>query len=197
MIDPALSRRVLAAGLIQFGYFEPSLTTNSPLGTGAPVRSLFGLIVSYPDLLADCARALWALASAHGTYQRLLCPADSVALGTAITLYSGVPLVYSRGRGEDAVFDLVGAYDIGHPALLIAHTIDLDAVTLIAKARRVGLEIGTCATLLDTGRVHMPDGIVSHALFPMAAWADYLEAEGDLPRGQADAIRASIANRDE
>ncbi|MEL6151121.1 MAG: hypothetical protein AAFR56_15970, partial [Chloroflexota bacterium] len=71
----------------------------------------------------------------------ILCPFDTLPLATLISQIANIPLVYSRGRGEPAVDDLVGAYDINHPTLLLANTTTGDGALgqLQTDARRVGL----------------------------------------------------------
>lgn len=51
-------------------------------------------------------------------------------------------MVCGRGRGEPVVRDLVGAYDINHPTLLLTNTYSGDAPLgkLSREANRVGLK---------------------------------------------------------
>jgi orotate phosphoribosyltransferase len=111
-------------------------------------------------------------------------------MGVGLSLHTGIPLVYSQGRGEAAVFDLIGAYDIGHPALLITDVLDepdtLD--DLIQKARRVGLEVNTVLAVIDTGRATLSgENLDIIALAQLREIVESLLEQGELPAGQGDA----------
>lgn len=98
---------MLRAGLVQFGLFGPD---------GAPVKLNCELLPAYPDILAQVAASAAEIAT-QPLPDRLVCTAQAVPLGVALSLRTGVPLVYSRGSDGPGVEDLVGAYDVGHPAL--------------------------------------------------------------------------------
>ncbi|MCZ2095261.1 MAG: hypothetical protein LC121_03125, partial [Anaerolineae bacterium] len=129
-----LAQGLIDAGLIQFGWFWRG-------GETVPVALHLDMLASYPDLLQLVAlEAQNKVAGLHAN--RLLCAANALPFGIAFSLRSGVPLVYSRSSADAPVFDLVGAYDIGHPALLLTNSVgDGDAhAALVSAARRVGLE---------------------------------------------------------
>ena len=113
-----IGQRLIQSGLIQFGAFPRQ-------GSIVPFDLSLALIGSYPDLLRDLANNA-AERLAGITVTRLLATSEAIPLGVALSLRLNVPLVYSKGTGTSPVDDLVGAYDIGHPALLITNSVGFD-----------------------------------------------------------------------
>jgi hypothetical protein len=179
-----LAQRLLDAGLIQFGWFQhPSAML--------PFALSLEMLASYPDILDQAAREAQAAIS---TLQvtRLLCTPDAIPFGAAVSLRTGIPLVYSRGAGEAPVFDLIGAYDIGHSTLLLTNSLGWsDSPSgLVNGARRVGLEVHTAITILQT-RPELED----FAVLPLLRLIDMvrdLEADELLPERHAEAVLQSI-----
>ncbi len=178
-----LARGLLDAGLIQFGWFRHD-------GASVPVALHLDMLASYPDLLQQA--ALEAQDKVAGLpANRLLCTADALPFGVAVSLRCGVPLVYSRGTTDSPVFDLIGAYDIGHPALLLTNSVgDGDAHTpLVSAARRVGLETHTVLSILEVRPAPQPDGIT---VLPLLRLADIVREMGDDGRLAAGHVRAVL-----
>lgn len=179
-----------AAGLLQFGTFQHSAGER-------PFQIDLTMLPSYPDLLQITAEQILTLL----TEQQLdywLADAESVPLGVALSLLTEIPLVFSRGGDDAPVFDLVGAYDIGHPTTLLTYS-QVDAnrtARLIAGARRVGLDVTTLLTVVDAGRAPL-DGVTVRSLFTLAGVADRLFEQGKLPAGQREAVRAWLEAADE
>jgi hypothetical protein len=182
---------LMDAGLLQFGSFIVN-------GEDRPFRANLEMLPSYPDVLSQATEELALLmpgsvgdnsAPDEPHVDHLLCTWNSLPLAVTLSLRTGVPLVYSRGSSAEPVHDLVGAYDIGHPAVLFTNVFD-DAEPierLAASGRRVGLDVGLMLTLLDIG-VATIDGIRRLALLRLPdVVADLLEA-GMLPGGQGRAV---------
>ena len=164
-----------AAGLVQFGYFD-----------GQPFRLNLSMLPAYPALLAQIAEAMDVLHPAT-KIDRLLVDAPTVPLGVLLSVRRSVPLVYSRGTDESGVRDLIGAYDVGHPTLLVVHEWwgGESQRAFIDKAARVGLDVRSVLALIDftsTGEVT--------SLFTFDALLETLQASGRLPAGQVTAVRA-------
>lgn len=179
MINP-LAKRLIDVGLIQFGWFQHN-------GATLPFSVNLDMLASYPAILDQAAREAQDVAETLGA-TRLLCTADAVPFGVAVSLRTGIPLVYSRGAGEAPVFDLIGAYDIGHLTLLLTNSLGWNESpsALVKGARRVGLEVHTLVTLLE---VH-PEAS-DFAVMPLLHLADVvrnMEAEGLLPRQHVQAV---------
>ena len=166
---------LIEAGILQFGHFD-----------GCPIHFNFALLPSYPDLLNDLAMMAAPLV---GQVDHLVATSDALALGTALALQTRVPLVYSQGGIDSPAFDLVGAYDIGHPALLVDLVIlDAERVARLAEgARTVGLEINRCLCLIATpGQA----ALAVEALIDMDDVLDQLVAAGEIPAAHADRVSA-------
>lgn len=144
----ALALSLARAGLIQFGRFV------QPDGAIWPVAVNLRWLPSYPALLRDTAAALGDL-SAGITADRLLTTVDAIPLGVALSLHSGLPMVYPYGAVRDytAAFAIEGAYDVGHPTLLLSDLLidPVQAHAITALARRVGLDIHAVLAVLDLG----------------------------------------------
>lgn len=170
-----LLQQMIDTGMIQFGQFPRN-------GVFVPVQFHFDMLASYPDVLDAAATEL---SRSLPPVDRLVCPVDSVPLGVALALKTGVPMVYSRGGTHDAVHDLVGAYDIGHPAMFVTNVAGMtDYSELLSSVRRVGLDVRGTIALVNLKRA--PDVT---ALFRLDEIVDVLVERGSLPGGQAEAVR--------
>ena len=182
-----IGQRLIHAGLIQFGAFPRN-------GDVIPFDLALPLVASYPDLLRDLANT--AAERLDGVpMTRLLATSEAVPFGVALSLRLGVPLVYSKGMGSSPVDDLVGAYDIGHPALLVTNSVGFDhsVEALVKGARRVGLEVHTLVTLLEGRPPALEElGVNVISLARLGDLVDQLLATGDIPRRQAALIHQWI-----
>jgi len=170
---------LVRAGLVQFGWYTPN---------NQPYRLHLSMLPSYPGILRQAAAQM---AQAVRGADRLLAAADSIPLGVAISLRTRIPLVYSQ-HGSSAAHAFVGAYDIGHPAVLIANDLShWDTIVGLARsARQVGLEIkGVVALMIcrAPNSVHeLPvSGIVSLENLTMT-----MADSGELPPHHAQAVLA-------
>lgn len=136
-----LAGLLLDAGLIQFGWFASASEI-------VPFAPDLDMLASYPAILSQIVTEAQAVLS-EVQVTRLLCPLPALPFGVAYSLSSGIPLVYSRGESQQAVFDLIGAYDIGHATLLLTNTFAGEPLPLISEARRVGLDVHTVVPILE------------------------------------------------
>lgn len=162
---------LLDTGLIQFGLFGVD---------ERPMQLNFHLLPSYPDILAQLADRA-AATIAESEYDHLVCDRDSLPFGVAVNQRTNIPLVYSLGTDKPGVYDLVGAYDVGHPALLLANTWYEGLSALIEKAGRVGLEIVATRVIASNGDIP--------SLIDLPQMVETLRRDGFLPSGQADAVQ--------
>ncbi|HVO44160.1 MAG TPA: hypothetical protein VMT34_16140 [Aggregatilineales bacterium] len=144
----SLALSLARAGLIQFGRFV------QPDGAIWPIAVHLRWLPAYPALLRDVAAALGALLEGIEA-DRLLTTADAIPLGVALTLHTDLSMVYISGEVRDytAAFAIEGAYDVGHPTVLLSDLL-LDAAqahAITALAQRVGLEVHTILSVLDMG----------------------------------------------
>ena len=176
MADENLIDALVNAGLVQFGYFA-----GRDRDEISPVRLNLALLPDYPDVLKLITDTL-AMRLVKRTVERLICMSDSVPLGVAVSLKTGIPLVYSRGQGEPAVYDLAGAYDVGHPAALVMNVFDqmMPVAKLQENARRVGLNIQYGMAILG---LSMTSELIE-PLLRLDEMVDSLAARDRLPANQ-------------
>ena len=178
-----LLRALRDTGLLQFGRFERN-------GSMVPWRLGADYLAAYPDVLRLAAGQIGTLLAQYPV-DRLIAAPEAVVLGVAVTLHTGLPLVYSRGRGEAAAYDLVGAYDSGHRAAVIVNVFEHRNTPqhLINEARSVGLRVERIVSLLD-----LEDAATSgeqppvQALLTLRGAVMALEADGWLPLHQRQAV---------
>lgn len=176
-------------GILQFGYFVSDEEV-------APVRFCPDYLPAYPHLLAEVAQ----LALPHldvSEIDHLIVTANSVPLGVALSLQTGLSLVYSRGRGEAAVYDLVGSYNSGHiSALVVNHIEDVAAFKkFMSNARSLGLETRKIVTLLEMKPIGELAGIPVSSVFRLSNIVQALLSAGRLSDGQAQAVLKWVESR--
>lgn len=137
-----IAEELLDAGIIQYGRFQAA-------DHAMPFRILPDYLPAYPTLLVRLAQT--SLASMPPDSDRILVDRESLPLGVALSIQSSIPLVYSRSQSDDAAFDLVGAYNSGHRAVMLMAVLDgYDAVDpVITRARRVGLVVQQILALIS------------------------------------------------
>lgn len=172
----SIGRELTDCGLLQFGLIGRD-----------PWRLHIDLLPSYPELLHKLATL--AEACVEGV-DRLLAANGAMAWGSALALRRGIPLVYCRGD------ELVGAYDIGHPTLLLASGQETDAelLALVERAARVGLQVCVMVALLDSGRDCLAQ-VPVHSLVNLEYLVQQRVSEGTLPAGQGRLIKRWLLNR--
>jgi hypothetical protein len=174
-----IADRLLNTGLVQFGRFGPDYE---------PLKLNVSLLPSYPavlSLIADYAGAILDPLS----FDRLVCTADSVPLGTAISLQTGKPLVYSLGTDAPGVHDLIGAYDVGHPAVLLLNVWDGETMLgdLLPKAARVGLDIHHIIPIFDRAPAQAA-GVLVQPMLRLRPLIQQMVDMGRVPAGAAHQV---------
>lgn len=148
-------------GILQFGRFTDDK------GTAQPYRLRLEMLAAYPSLLQQVAyRGVQQLAHLP-SFDRFVTLSDSIPIATAISLNTGISLIYSRGTTQPLVHDLVGAYDVGHPTCLIVNSVDDTMKTFINASRKVGLEIHSVLEVVHQG--HTLSGITQTPIMTMPA----------------------------
>jgi hypothetical protein len=180
--DRPLEIALFEAGLIQYGRFA------KPTGV-QPFQHQLGLLASYPELLREAALRI---ALSVRDVDRLLCPADSVALAVAVSLETGIPLVIASGDGSGGPNDFAGAFDIGHPAALIALTWESIPAGLPVHAGRFGLHIRFACALLALAPSAL--SVPTESVFALGEVTARLVSEKRLPAGQGRAVESWLAS---
>jgi hypothetical protein len=185
-MSATISEWLLNTGILQFGSFFINRKFS-------PVRFCPEYLPSYPQLLTEVGKL--ALSKLNiSEVDHLLATADSVPLGLVCSLQSNLSLVYSRGKGETAVFDLVGSYNSGHKSALLINCVDVGATIeiFIANARSVGLEVDTIVVLLEMRSADQLAGIPFRSVFRLVDVVQELVARGRLSAGQSQAVLSWI-----
>jgi hypothetical protein len=128
---------------------------------------------------------------------RLVSTSDSLPIAIALSLRTGIPVVYSWGDNQAPTHDLIGAYDIGHPALLVVNTLgDIDRIeSLVSRAQRVGLEINHILSVIDFEQIEFILGLQVQSLINMTQAVDYLAGSKQLPDGHVQWVLSWLNRR--
>ncbi|MBK8026063.1 MAG: hypothetical protein IPK19_32925 [Chloroflexi bacterium] len=186
-----LSQHLLDAALILFGEFHTRESSDSR----QPFALQLEMLASYPAALQNAAQATAKLLQEGPRPERLLCVPEALPLATLVSQYADLPLVYLDRQGREA--SLVGAYDIGHPTLLITNHQAPGALHgLIQSARRVGLEVAGIVTLVGWGSSGNCEGVPVWRVLTLEEVIAAAEDQDILPRQHADLVRAWIAQAD-
>jgi hypothetical protein len=176
-------------GILQFGYFVSGDKV-------APVRFCSEYLPAYPQLLATVTELALAQLDVSEV-DHLIVMADSIPLGVACSLQTDLSLVYSRGRGEAPVYDLVGSYNSGHMSALLVNWIEdqSNVEKFILNARSVGLETESILTLFEVRPVDQLAGISVRSVFRLVDFVQELLTAGRLSDGQAQSVLKWINER--
>lgn len=185
MNEPSISQLadlLLDTGMLQFGLFRQGEEF-------VPFRFSLGYLPAYPQALSTLASAASALI-ADMEVDRLVAVPDALPFGVALSLQTGCSLAYSRGKGEEAAFDLVGAYNAGHRAVLLTNVLHRyePLLPLVADTHRVGLDVRTVLALVDLGLEESPANLEACSVLRLPEGIPDLVSRGRLPDKQADAV---------
>lgn len=193
-LDQRVAAGLLAAGCVKFGSFKLKSGLMSPIYLD--LRRLIG----HPALLADVSASI--LRVARGLAYDVLAPLPYAAMpiGTAMSLQSGVPMVYPRREvkeyGTKAAVE--GIFEPGQRALVVddlATTGD-SKIEGAEKLRAVGLVAEDIVVLID--RESGADAILAgagmrlHAAWRITELLDLWSASGAITPAQADDVRAFL-----
>jgi hypothetical protein len=178
-----VAESLLRDGLLELGVFQQ--------GDGLEAwRWRLDLLPAYPDVLAQLAEAAserlkgWQI-------DRLACTPDALPWGAVMAVKTGIPLIYSRGRGETPLYDLVGAYDVGHRACLLTHTLSAaDEIQRVIQAgEKTGFSTPYILAIVDDGH-WLPDNVDAETLISLADIAAL--APNALPPELAKRLMAGV-----
>lgn len=181
-MSATLSEWLLETGILQFGTFVID-------GKVTPVRFCPEYLPAYPQLLREIGKLALSKFNAS-VIDHLIATTDSMPIGLVCSLQANLSLVYSRGKGEAPVYDLVGSYNSGHKSTLIINCIDDTHLieTFMANAQSVGLELETIVALLEVRSLNQLAGIPVRFVFRLVDEVQELVAKGRLSEGQSQAV---------
>lgn len=185
MFAARLLEGILGAGLIQFGDFVQAD------GTHSTKLLRLDMLPSYPEVLRLAADAIAAFIE-PSQVSRLVCTPEAIAVAVLVGQVLEIPLVIHSGTMGKPSHHLVGAYDIGHPTVLISLTTHFPAgaiARLNADAASVGLQIVGWAVVLET----VSNNELRHsAALTLREVAEYLANRGEISPNMAAQVRQSL-----
>jgi orotate phosphoribosyltransferase len=148
--DNNLIESLRRIGAIQFGHFEQP----NQSGVFAPLAINLQLVPSYPAILRDLANELPPLVKLDGISHLLAAP-SVVPLATAVSLASGLPLVYPATGNPNTI---EGAFDFNEPTVLLTDVLsDGEAeCSLIKYVAGQGLDVNAVVAVIDLGISALP-----------------------------------------
>lgn len=164
MFSASLRDGIMSAGLLQFGSFQHDSEHFS-------YYLCLDLLPSYPSILAHGAKAV--LEQIASRPSRIVCTVDSIALATVVSQISAIPLVIHNGKPGQPAQNLIGAYDVGHAAILLSLNTDHPPEfieRLITEAASVGLHIIQWVSLVSARPVNEIRHAAAINLQDMAAY---------------------------
>jgi hypothetical protein len=178
-----IARQLADSGILQFGVFmEP--------GKRVPYQLHLAMIPAYPELCGMVVDAVIDKLS-DKAFDRLVAHNDCSVIAGAIAYKAGISLVYSRGSSISPIYDLVGAYDVGHPACLLLNTIPDNIEKFIAGCRQVGLEINSIVSLITSKKRILDIPVI--AVYSLESILAKLYEAGDVTYSQQQAVLVYLA----
>jgi uridine monophosphate synthetase len=178
----ALSTDLHAAGCVRFGEF----TLRS--GAVSPVYVDLRRLVGHPQVLRRVAEAYAGVLGGIACERIGAVPYGALPLATAVSLATGVPLVWPRPevKGHGTGSRVEGEWEEGERVVLIDDVVTSggSAVEAAATLRAVGLVVEDLVVLLDRSPSTLPAlsgaGLRLHSITTMRSLVDDLESAGAI-----------------
>lgn len=194
----AIAQGLIETGCVRFGEFKLKSGLLSPIYID--LRRLSG----DPGSLRAVAQCYLAILSSL-TFDRLAAiPYAALPIGTAISLLSGIPMVYPRKevKGYGTKSEIEGVYQPGERVVVIDDlaTTGESKLEAIKKLRSAGLEVEDVVVLIDRGtgvrETLATHGYRLHAVFTLTQLLDMWEELGLVSCKEISAVREFLsANR--
>jgi uridine monophosphate synthetase len=186
-----LADGLLEAGCVKFGQF----TLKS--GLLSPIYLDLRLLVSYPRLLEQVARAYLPLLRSLAFDRLAALPYAALPIGAAISLQGGWPLLYPRKevKSYGTKAEIEGLYVLGERAVVIDDlaTTGGSKFEAIDRLAAAGLQVSDVVVLIDrqSGAAEAlgKAGYRLHSVFTLRQLLDYWESARRVPPEQIAATR--------
>jgi len=190
-----LADYLLQVGCVKFGSF----TLKS--GLKSPIYIDLRLLASYPKLLSIAARAYAPLISDLAFDRLAAIPYAALPIGAAISLQSGVPMIYPRKEVKEygTKSSVEGQFEPGAKVIVIDDLVSSgeSKFEAIAQLEAVGLKVLDIAVLIDRqgGAVETLSnaGYRLHSVFKLTELLDYWERTGRVTKEQVEEVRIYLS----
>jgi uridine monophosphate synthetase len=189
-----LADGLLQAGCVKFGQF----TLKS--GLLSPIYLDLRMLVGFPRLLEQVARAYLPLLRSLRFDRLAALPYAALPIGAAISLYGGWPMIYPRKevKAYGTKAEIEGVYAPGERVAVIDDlaTTGGSKFEAIDKLIAAGLQVSDVIVLIDrqsgAAQALAQAGYRLHSVFTLGQLLDYWESNGSVPVGQISAARRFI-----
>lgn len=181
-------------GAIQFGDFKLAS------GIQSPIYIDLRLLVSSPNLLATVAEQYASVLEGLTADRIAGVPYAALPIGTAVSLESGIPMIYARKEVKDYGLrrGIEGAWEAGDNVVIIEDLITSGGSTVKTAQvlRDAGLVVEHAIVLIDReqgGAENLAHaGIQAHSVFTISEMLDSLESQGSITPDVALQVRTFI-----
>jgi uridine monophosphate synthetase len=189
-----LADGLLQAGCVKFGQF----TLKS--GLLSPIYLDLRVLVGFPRLLEQVARAYLPLLRSLRFDRLAALPYAALPIGAAISLYGGWPMIYPRKevKAYGTKAEIEGVYAQGERVAVIDDlaTTGGSKFEAIDKLVAAGLQVSDVIVLIDrqsgAAQALAQAGYRLHSVFTLGQLLDYWESKGNVPAEQISAARQFI-----
>jgi uridine monophosphate synthetase len=193
-----LADYLLQVGCVKFGNF----TLKS--GLKSPIYIDLRLLASYPKLLSIVARAYDSLISDLEFDRLAAIPYAALPIGAAISLQSGVPMIYPRKVVKEygTKSSVEGQFESGARVIVIDDLVSSgeSKFEAIAQLEAVGLRVVDIAVLIDrqggAAETLAVAGYRLHSVFKLSELLDYWERTRKVTKDQVEEVRGFLSRKD-
>lgn len=186
--------RLVELGAVKFGNFKLAS------GVDSPIYIDLRLLVSDPNLLAIVAERYAQLLHQLPVDRIAGVPYAALPIGTAVSLASGVPLIYPRKEVKEYGLQrgIEGAWEAGERVVIIEDLITSGGSTIKSaqRLREAGLIVEHAIVLIDREQGGVENlaeaGVEVRSVFKLSEILMSLEAQRAITSEQAEQVRAFI-----